>query len=134
MDGSSVAPRQTSSGPAGPQAAPSERSGEPRPGQAGEIAAAGDRSALRELFGLFVYARQVPPTARKFGVAAGISAGACPLVHVDPEIDPPADLVQQTQKVFGLAMIRRRSTRTSGVIASSGRPVHVCLSQLGLGV
>jgi hypothetical protein len=47
---------------------------------------------------------QMPETVGMLGASCGICDDACPLIHVDPEVDPPADLGEQTKIIVGLAM------------------------------
>ena len=65
-----------------------------------------DESAQGPAFLLFD-ARHAAKGGRTFGIAAGLGAGDRLSVALDPVLDNPAVLVEQPQKVVGLALIRR---------------------------
>jgi hypothetical protein len=73
---------------------------------------------------LFFNAYHAPNAVGVVDCAAGFSDGDRPLVFVDPAVNLPAALSEQTQKVGGLAGIRLRSRHSSEVIDISGRPVN----------
>jgi hypothetical protein len=123
-DACSVLPAEILCGLTGPQTAPAERSGEPRPGHQGEVAAAGDRSGPRQFAAPVLRCASCAEATGPFDFATGFRDGHRPLVCVDPLVNVFAALCEQTSKVFGLALIRCRSRRSNAVIDSSGRPVH----------
>jgi hypothetical protein len=73
---------------------------------------------------LFCDAHHAPNGTGVVGGAAGLRDGDRPLISIDPLADLSAALGEQAQEVFGLAMIRVGSRRSSGVIDNSDRPVH----------
>jgi hypothetical protein len=68
--------------------------------------------------------RHAPKTTGLADVATGFRDGDRPLAFVDPLVNLLAALCEQTSKVFGLAVIRRRSSRGTAVIDSRGGPVR----------
>jgi hypothetical protein len=72
---------------------------------------------------LFLDARHAPQAAGAFGVAGGFRDGNRLLVLTDPVVKVAAALGEQSQKVLGLAVIRRLRRR-SRALDINGRPVH----------
>jgi len=65
-------------------------------------------------------ARGAAEDAGAFGVAFGLRDGNRPVVTVDPLVDQPTVLSEQTQKVVGLALIRGVSHKCDAINTRGG--------------
>jgi len=81
--------------------------------------------SLQELPILCVDVRQVLEGTNVSAITAGIRDGNPPLVHVNPEIGPPADLGEQPQHVVGPKITHRRVACSRGPIGPIWIWVHV---------